>query len=267
MGVNGAPKTTALIYCCCCQPVYFCTGEITSTDLALEDAETALENVHDGIVDSLPLVDDLVIMDTNHDVGGGIVLALALALIHGLLRVPALRPRELLLLEKHPSEELDVAAGEEVVSAIDVDDALAGPGSRSLDQLAEDALFLLAVLSLGFPRGLPLPDVDAGGLARLVSGVELHTLQHGLALGDSLLLGAVALLTGELLLEGLDEVRPGAQQHAADQVGGGDAGGALDDLEATRLLDEAVAVVAVAVRGDVVAVDDVLAAVVGDIGE
>lgn len=58
-----------------------------------------------------------------------------------------------------------------------------------------------------------------------------------------------------------------AEQHSAHEVGGGDAGGALDDLEAASFFDEAVAVVSVRVGGDVVAVDDVFAAVVGDVGE
>lgn len=53
----------------------------------------------------------------------------------------------------------------------------------------------------------------------------------------------------------------GAQQHAADEVGGGDAGGAFDDLEARGGFDDAVAVFAGGVGGDVVAVDDKGAAV------
>ncbi len=56
----------------------------------------------------------------------------------------------------------------------------------------------------------------------------------------------------------------GAQQHAADEVGRRDARRALDHLEAVRRLDEAVAVLAAAVRRDVVAVDDVLAPEVAD---
>lgn len=59
----------------------------------------------------------------------------------------------------------------------------------------------------------------------------------------------------------------GAQQHAAHEVGGGDAGGALNDLESTRGLDEAVAVVAIAVGGYIVAVNDVFASIVRDEGE
>lgn len=56
----------------------------------------------------------------------------------------------------------------------------------------------------------------------------------------------------------------GTQEHAADQVGGGDARGALDDLEAVGGLDEAVAILAIAIGGNVVTVHDVLAAVMAN---
>lgn len=116
-------------------------------------------------------------------------------------------------------------------------------------------------------RGGPEPHVRAGRLGRLVRGVQPQALHHGLAEGLALLGRASTLLALEHLLEGLDVVRLSAEQHAADEIGGGDGGGALDHLEAAGLLDEAVAVVAVAVGGDVVAVDHVLAAVVGDVGQ
>lgn len=155
----------------------------------------------------------------------------------------------------------------QIVTTVDVHDPLSRLRARSVNQLAEAALFLLGRLGLGQRRGAPEPHLGAGRLARLVGRVQAHALHHGVALDPALLLGAVTFLADEHLLEGADEVGLGAQQHAADEVGGGDAGGALDDLEAAGLLDEAVAVVAVAVRGDVVAVDDVLAAVVGDVGQ
>lgn len=88
-----------------------------------------------------------------------------------------------------------------------------------------------------------------------------------MSLCDALFGGAVTFNAGELLLEGLDEVRLCAEQHAAYEVGSRNTRGALDNLETTGLLDESVAVVAIAVGGDVVAVDDVFAAVVGDVWE
>lgn len=77
----------------------------------------------------------------------------------------------------------------------------------------------------------------------------------------------MTLLTSELCLERPYEVRPGAEEHAADKIGGGYPGGSLDDLETAGGLDKTVAVVTFRVGGDVVAVDDVLAAVVRDKGE
>jgi len=59
-------------------------------------------------------------------------------------------------------------------------------------------------------------------------------------------------------------VGSGAQQHAPHEIRSRDTGCPPDHLEAIGGLDEAVAVLAAAVRGDIVAVDDVLAAVVAD---
>lgn len=186
-----------------------------------------------------------------------------------------------------------MARGEEVPASVDVDDDLAGLDALALHQLVELALLFFdrakgrggRVLAAGAwtvvvggtagggpaqlcgPRRMPVPHVAARGAASLVGGVVFDALQHGLARLQALGLAAGALVAGQALLERLDKVRLGAEQHAADEVGGGDAGGALDDLEALGLLDVAVAVLAVAVRGDVVAVDDVVAAVVGDPGQ
>jgi hypothetical protein len=77
----------------------------------------------------------------------------------------------------------------------------------------------------------------------------------------------MTFLASELLLEGFDKVGFCAEKHATYEVSGGNAWGSLYDFEAACFFYEAVAVVSVAVGGDVVAVDDVFAAVVGDVGE
>lgn len=214
------------------------------------------------------MVNLLVRVNTRHDVRRRVIAALADALVDGLLGVPPLPARELLLGLDHPAEELNVPAGEQIEAAVDVDDALADPRSLARQEPRKDALLLDRGLGLGLPRRSPEPHLDAGVLARLVGSIELHPLRQGLRLGLDLVPGrgtlTLALIAGQEILERLDEVRLCAEEHAADEVGGGDAGGALDDLEAPGLLDEAVAVVAVGVRGDVVAVDDVLAAIVAD---
>lgn len=58
-----------------------------------------------------------------------------------------------------------------------------------------------------------------------------------------------------------------AEEHAADEIGCGDSRGAFDDEEAVGSFDEAIAVLAAGVGGDIVAMNDVPAAVVGDPGE
>lgn len=131
--------------------------------LALEDAETTLEGVHDGVVDALPLVDDIVLVDADDDIRWGIVLTLALALVDVLLRVPAIGARQLLLLDDDTTQKLNMAAGEEIEATIDIHDTLAGLGAGALDQLTEGTLLLLRVGSLGRARGGPEPDVGAGG--------------------------------------------------------------------------------------------------------
>lgn len=114
---------------------------------------------------------------------------------------------------------------------------------------------------------MPVPHVAAWRQARRIGGIVLDALQHGSTRLLALFLASRAFVARQPLLQRGYEVCLGAQQHAPHEVGGGDARRALDDLEPPRGLDVAVAVLAIAVRGDVVAVDDVLAAVVGDPGE
>ncbi len=56
----------------------------------------------------------------------------------------------------------------------------------------------------------------------------------------------------------------GTQQHAADKVSRGDAWRSLHHLESVCRLDEPVAILAAAVRRDVVSMDNILAAEVAD---
>lgn len=151
-----------------------------------------------------------------------------------------------------------MAAGEEIEPAIHVDDSLA-----ELWPLAAEQLLIRAASTVGRRTG-PKPDVRAGVLRRLVGRVQLHSLLHRQPACPALFVGPRSFLTSQGLLEGFDEVALGAEQHAADEVGGGNAGGPLDDLETVGRLDEPVAVLPTAVGRDVVAVDHVLAAKVAD---
>lgn len=224
MGEKGAPKMTALMYCDLKWLVIFRAGVVLGGlfYLALQNAETALEGVHDGVVDSLPLIDDLVLVHAYYDIRGGIIFTLAETLIYGLLGEPTILTSELFFLEEDLAQEFDVSTGEEIISSININDALAGLRSGSLNKLPETAPFLLTLLRLSDLRRLPEEHLGAGCFARSICRIQLHALQHLLSFNDALLRCAVALFTGEFLLERFDEVRLCAEKHAPDEIGGGD---------------------------------------------
>ena len=114
---------------------------------------------------------------------------------------------------------------------------------------------------------MPVPHIATGGQASLVCDIVLDSLGHLRTRCLALFLATWAFLACQTLFQALYEVRFCAQQHATNEVGSRDSGGALDDLETAGGFDIAVAVLAAAVGGDVVAVHDVPAAVVGDPGE
>ena len=95
----------------------------------------------------------------------------------------------------------------------------------------------------------------------------MYPFLHGSCCALLLLVAAWTLIAFQDMIEVLDEVRLCTQQHASYKVGGADARGALDDLEAACLFDETITVFAVCVRSDVVTVNDIFAAVVGDPGQ
>ena len=225
------------------------------TNLALQHAETALVNVHNRVVDTLPLVDHLIIVHARNDKRRWVVargLALALGDRFGL--VPAVGARALLFCLEHVLEEGNVAARKQVEAAVHVDHALADLRAAALDKLAQPAG------GIGGRGILPEPHVDAGVLGCLVGRVQAHPLCHGRASGLPLGLCAGPFLACKRCLERPQKVRLGTEQHAADKVRSRDARRALDDLEAVGRLDKAVTVLAGAVRGDVVAMHYVAAA-------
>lgn len=234
-------------------------GERRRTHLALQHAQAALVDVHDGVVDALPLVDDLVVVHAGDDKRRRVVAGrLALALGDRLGRVPAVGAGARLLGREDALQERNVAARKQVEAAVDVYHALADLRAAAGDELAALAARCRR------RRRLPEPHIHAGLLGGRVGGVQAHALRHGRARRSALGVGAGALLAGERGCQRPDKVGLGAEEHAPDQVRGRDAGGALDHLEAVGRLDEAVAVLAAAVRGDVVAVHDVAAAKVRD---
>lgn len=118
--------------------------------LALQNAETALEDVHDGVVDALPMVDHLVVVDARNQKHGAVVLARAVhALLLGLVGVPSALPGRLFLCLRNVAQELDVARRKQIPAAVDVDDGLAGLDALAIDEFVELALFLLDGLGSG----------------------------------------------------------------------------------------------------------------------
>ena len=87
---KGEPKTTAWTYC---RVISMKVGfEGYSTYFALQSAETALEDVHDGIVDAFPVVDDFVVVNAGDYERWRVVFArLLYARLLCLLGVPSLR--------------------------------------------------------------------------------------------------------------------------------------------------------------------------------
>lgn len=107
-------------------------------------------------------------------------------------------------------------------------------------------------------------DVNAGAQTGFIRRILTDTLlHHGSEIRAVFVVGR-AVFCLKRGLERLDEMCLGAQQHAADEISGGNAGGALDDFEASSLLDKPVAILTVAVGCNVIAVDNILATVMGD---
>ena len=107
----------------------------------MQDAETSLEYVHYGIVDAFPLIDDLIVMHSSHDIRRAkVVTVLLYSLLLGLRPIPC---RILLVLRDNDQlQEFNMSRREEVETSIDVYDALTWFGSFPRDKLAECALFI-----------------------------------------------------------------------------------------------------------------------------
>jgi hypothetical protein len=117
---------------------------VGDTYFALQDAEAALEDVHDGVVDAFPVIDDFVVVDSGDEEDGAVVFAgLFYALCLCLIGVPSALLGGFLFGLCDEAEELNVAGGEEIPASVNVDDSLAGLDALALDQLVELALFFL----------------------------------------------------------------------------------------------------------------------------
>lgn len=190
---------------------------------ALQHAERALEHVHDRIVQALVGVDALVVVEPHH---------------HRRARVARLFP--------HHAQRVNVARVEQVEAAVHVENG-GGEAGRDRGRRRHHAL----ERALGRDPEHARARVQAGG----VGGVVAETLQRR-GLGKERVLRELRVRCRRR-----EVVRLAHQEHAAHQVCGGDVGGALDHHKQAQGLDALVAVVAVGVGGDVVAVHHVLAPV------
>lgn len=146
--------------------------------LALENAETALENVHDRVVQALPVVDYIVVVNSGNDEGWRVVFAVfldALFLLLGL--VPAAGTSFGFLVLHSLAQELNVAGGEEVEATVNIDNPLAGLGTLSSDESLVFSCFLDLVVDLGAAGSSPGPDLGTGLQTALICRVVGDSLQ------------------------------------------------------------------------------------------
>lgn len=112
--------------------------------LALQNTQSALEDVHDGVVDALPVVYDFVVMDASDEEHWAKVFSkLLYPLSFRFLGVPASLPGSILLGPRHESQELDVSRREEIPTAVHIDNDLSRSRSLAFYELREFALFFL----------------------------------------------------------------------------------------------------------------------------
>jgi hypothetical protein len=132
------PKTTAWMYWFG-QPMC-CHGKAIAY-LALQHTQSSLEDVHNGVVDAFPGIDNFVVVYARHQKDRSVVSAsLGNALLFGILTIPALLRRRIFLRPGHQSQELDVSGREQVPAAIRVNDPLPWFGPLALYHARECAL-------------------------------------------------------------------------------------------------------------------------------
>lgn len=105
------------------------TGNMRISDwqyLALQNAQSSLEDVHDRVVDAFPVVDCVVVMYTNNQIYRAVVFSrCGLSLRHLIIAVPAGDARRVLFSLDNLAKELDMAGCEEIEPSICIDGPLA----------------------------------------------------------------------------------------------------------------------------------------------
>lgn len=108
----------------------------------MQDAETALENVHDRVVYAFPVVDDFIVVDTGNEEDGAVVLTcLVYALFLRLVRVPSPFLGIFFFHLRDKAQEFDVTRGKQIPTSVYVNDPLARLHTFAFYKLVELALF------------------------------------------------------------------------------------------------------------------------------
>ena len=112
--------------------------------LALKHAQSSLKDIHDGVVDAFPVVDDFVVVDACDQEHRPVILArLLYALCLCFFRIPTTTYSSLLFYLCDAAKELNVARGEQIPASIDVDNCLARLHALAMYHLRELALLFL----------------------------------------------------------------------------------------------------------------------------
>ena len=211
------------------------------------------------------MVDHVIIMNAGNEIGWTIVLSLAGDPLVCLFRIVPAAPTTLCLLcGQDLPKKLDMTRGEKIKPSVDIDNTLTRLGRLTIDEwlVAKRPGFVDKMVDFCLVGTAPYPDLRTGLQATLVTGIvcdSLHQVRRG---RFPLVCIPGAFLAREGVLHRFDKVVPSTEEHPTNEIGGGDARGPSDDAETPSRLDESITVVSAAVRGDIIAVDNIVASIV-----
>lgn len=194
---------------------------------ALENAETTLKHVHDGIVQALKVVDSLVVVHTSNDERLpstlGLVSIFPLAASCRFLNLPL----------NNQLQEFDMPAAEKVEASINIDNL---PSLRSL--ALNNLLHALALR--------PVPNLATNA-------------------PDSVLITRKSLKMFQLLLiprlSRLQMMLPGAKQHPPHQIRRRNPPRPLHNLEPPHILDNLITIISLRVRRDIISMNNIFTSI------
>lgn len=160
---------------------------------ALQDAESTLKNVHDGIIGAFPSIDRLIVMDSRYEICWSIVFSVlfqsALSL-NGIVPFPS--QSFSLLGFVHHLKKLDMAGREQIESSVDIYHSLPISGPFPSHQFLKAMLLILYRLMVrgGLIGTGPAPDLQTRSQTGVVTRKIFDSLFHVFAQFLSFLLAA-----------------------------------------------------------------------------